>query len=173
MRCAVLKTLRSGVAVCALLTTSGCYGYFDSPPETIQPGEQIRVRLSDSARQRVAPVGLQRELYLEGDLLDLTPDSAALAVWIGQAYRGTQFEAAHQTVTLPREQILGYQRRELSEWRTAATAVAIVGFAVVLISQIGFEEDPNAGGSETLPPPPPAGSGFRINILSGVRLLMR
>jgi hypothetical protein len=157
------------LAAYALIASSGCYGYFNSPPETIQPGEQVRVLLSNTALQRVSPAALRQESILEGDLVDLTSDSAALAIWIGQAFRGTQFETAHQTVTLPREQIVGFQRRELSEWRTAAAAVAVLGLAVAVIRKVGFDEDPNPGRTTTIPPPPPSGGGVRFTI-PGLRL---
>jgi hypothetical protein len=163
------RKLRSGVAVFAVVASSGCYGYFNSAPETIQPGEQVRVVLSDGVRHRIASAAMQRESMLEGDLVGLTPDSAALAVWIGQSFRGTQFETAHQTVTLPREQIAIFQRRELSEWRTVAVTGALLGLAIALIREVGFKEDPNPGRTEAIPPPPPSGGGVQFRGGLGLR----
>jgi hypothetical protein len=166
-----VAVLRSVVVVSALLSSSGCYGYFASAPEAIQPGEQIRVVLSNDAR-RFSPAATPRESYLDGDLLTLTPDSAALSVWVGQSFPGTRFETAHQTVMLPREQIVSFQRRELSEWRTMAAAAAVIGVAAALISQVGFEEDPNAGGTPNPPPPPPGGGSMLLRAAAGLRLFI-
>ena len=169
MRCA--DVLRLAVLVSAVVSSTGCYGYFASAPEAIQPGEEIRVVLSNDAR-RFSAAAMPRESYLDGDLLTLTPDSAALSVWVGQSYQGTRFETAHQTVMLPREQIVSFQRRELSEWRTAAAAAAVIGIAAALISQVGFEEDPNSGGTSNPPPPPPGGGSMLLRAAAGLRLFL-
>lgn len=162
---------KMGVALLATMVSSGCYRYSQVDPETIRQGESVRVVVSSNALAGVSPTTTQRNDNVEGDLMDLTSDSAAVAIWIGQAFRGTQFQMAHQTLRIPRDRIVQYQRRELSGWRTALAAAAVTGVVITLIREVAFEEDPNPGDGSEPPPPPPAG-GVGINLPGGLRMIL-
>lgn len=165
----------AGALLLGVLTAStGCFGYYATSPEQVEPGEEIRVAIDDDAIRRVSPTALMEgQPKVEGDLVAMTPDSVALSVWIGQAYRGTPFFAAHQTVTVPREQVVAVERRRLSKTRTALAAAGVVAGVVYLISQTDFLADPNPREVDVIPEPPEApGARFPFDLLGGLRTIL-
>lgn len=147
-----------------LATGQGCYSYRPTVLRNIHPGEQVRVVLEDEGYRRVAP-GAPPEAArrVEGDFLRMTDDSVALSIWIGEAYRGTPFEAAHQEFAIPRSAVVRVEHRALSTWRTAVTAAGVVAVIATLIDGIGLVEvfGGDDDGVEPFPPAQPANAILR------------
>lgn len=169
---------RAGAAlvIFAVLTASqGCYSYYPAELARIQPGEQVRVVLEDSGYRRLAPGAAPESApELEGDLRSVTEDSVALSVWIGQAYRGTPFQTAQQRVSLARDVVVRFERREISLGRTALAAAGVVGAVAYLISKVEFSPAANSDNEEP-PAPPPSGSSRAVieglDVIGAVRAL--
>jgi hypothetical protein len=121
------------------------------------PGEEIQLVLSGPASSGITPAAMMGETRVMGDLVGVSEDSVAVSVWIGQAYRGTPFEPAHQTYSFPRVELVRMERRQISKTRTALTAVGVLAGIYVLIDRLDFLEDPNPGppGEDNDPPPNP------------------
>ncbi|HZD05160.1 MAG TPA: hypothetical protein VE173_09580 [Longimicrobiales bacterium] len=150
------RLLTTGTAFLGVAVASGCYGYFPVEPAAAPPNDDVRVVLSDAASRRLSPTTRDANGTLAGDLVGLTDDSVSVSLWIGQAYRGTPFEPVHQTVTVPREIVVRFERRKLSRWRTALSAAGVVAFVAVMIDRIDLGPDPNPPGDGG-PPIPPEG----------------
>ncbi len=148
---------RAGILL-ALMTAPACYGYVAVDPATEPPAGDVRVVLSSVAADRLSPTAVPSQTVM-GDLVALTEDSVAVSVWIGSAYRGTPFEPVHQTITIPRQNVVRFERRQLSRWRTALSAIGIIAAVVVLVDQTVFQDNPNPPDDGGPPPPPPITSG--------------
>ncbi|HEX7051775.1 MAG TPA: hypothetical protein VF188_16335 [Longimicrobiales bacterium] len=163
---------RRGVAFIAIAAAAGpaCYSYHPAELAHVQPGEQVRVVLEDAGYRRIAPAAAaDAEPRLEGRFQGATADSLALSIWIGQAYRGTPFQTAHQTVQLPRDEVIRIERREISTLRTALTAAGVVGVLAYLIANITSSPEAPIPGGE--PPPPPPGPGGEGGMIGGFDLI--
>ncbi|HEX6937807.1 MAG TPA: hypothetical protein VF158_00235 [Longimicrobiales bacterium] len=148
-----------GAALAALVLLGagqGCYGYVPADLTELRSREEVRVVVDAPLYRRIAPTApLDAAPRLDGEFLRATDDSVALSVWIGQAYRGTPFETAHQVVVVPREGVVAVERRRLSVQRTTLLAAGVAGLVAYLVTQLGSTSDPNPGIGGA-PPPPPA-----------------
>ena len=77
-----------------------------------------------------------------------------VAVWIGEAYAGTPFEASYQDVILPRAEVFRVEHRQLDKVRTGLVAAGAVAVIAYLIDSVGvFDIFPSRGPGT--PPEPP------------------
>ena len=133
----------------------GCYRYTPVDPATVRANEEVRVRVTESAAQRlVSDFGIFTA-QLEGQFALEGTDSASVSVAIGRMYQGMALENVRQTLFLGRSEIVDVRRRELSRNRTALAAVgALAGFVALVgtVTQLCDENPPDDGP----PPPPPA-----------------
>jgi hypothetical protein len=152
-------TPRAVRALGALLLCSfnaACYQYVAIDPGSVQPNEEVRVRITEPAATRLVKEFGAYTGLLEGQLALEGADSVSVVVAIGRAYQGMALENARQTLFLGRNEVVEVRRRQLSKGRTAlATAGILAGFAtlVAAVRQIG---DDNV--TDEPPPPPPPGS---------------
>jgi hypothetical protein len=135
-------------------TLAGCYTFRPVDPFEAIPGEEIRLVLNESALPGLAPSALLGETSVQGDLVGVSDDSISVSIWIGQAYRGTPFEAAHQDYAFPRTEVIRLERRRLSRTRTALTTVGVLAGIYILIDRLDFLEDPNPDFDDDDPEPP-------------------
>jgi hypothetical protein len=151
----------------AIASTAGCFKYAAIDPGSVNPQEEVRVRVTNDAAVRIGPyLGTVTE-NLEGRLTPLSPDSLALSIWIGKDYRGTPFEDSRQRVSLGARELVEVRRRELSLQRTGIAAAGVVAVTALLISKVVFEPNPNPGGSGR-PGPPPTDDRVMIRIPFGL-----
>jgi hypothetical protein len=149
------------VLLLVLPFSQGCYSYQTTQLSNLQRGEQIRVVLEEDGFRRVVP-GAARSASprFEGRFSGSTDDSLTVSVWIGEAYRGTPFEAAYEDIMIPRVDLQRVEHRRLSKPRTAVAAAGIVAGIVVLIESIGVVNFLGNGGESGPPDPPlPVGIG--------------
>ena len=133
----------------------GCYRYTPVDPATVRANEEVRVRVTESAAQRLVKNFGIYTAQLEGQFALEGTDSASVSVAIGRMYQGMALENVRQTLFLGRSEIVDVRRRELSRNRTALAAVgALAGFVALVgtVTQLGDENPPDDGP----PPPPPA-----------------
>lgn len=144
------------VALGTLVAGGACYRYVPVQLATVQPDEEVRVSVTESAAVR-----LVRELgaytgHLEGRLAPVGRDSIDVAVMIDRRYGTHILESAPQAVSLAITEVVDVRQRRLSRSRTVvASAGVLVGFAV-LVGTIVHLVDPNTDTGDPPPPPPPA-----------------
>jgi hypothetical protein len=146
-----------GGSLAVALSGSGCFRYAPIPIESVRPGEDVQVRLTDAAAARLAGEFGAYSQRLEGPLATEGRDSLSISLMVGREYNGMALEGVRQTLFLGRSEVVEVRRRELSRSRTAmAGAGALVVFALVVnaVTQMG-DDNPTAG--EQPPPPPPPG----------------
>lgn len=138
-----------------LSTAQGCYAYHAVEVARLQPGEQIRLQLKQSAYDSIAPSGsVLGPRALEGRFVKETEDSLTFSVWVGAAYQGTPFATSWEEFTLPLSDVVKTENRQLSKGRTAVVAVATLVTIATLIHRLGVITF--FGGGQTPPPPPPS-----------------
>ena len=144
--------------------TSGCFHYVPIVPAAVRQGEEVQVRISNSAAARLLPEYGTAIGQLEGQLAPEGSDSLALTILISRDFRGTSLTQVRQTMFLGRNEVVEVRRRQLSRSRTVfATAAVLSGFAV-LVGAVLLEGDPNPLPDDPPPPPPPFRAVFRIPI---------
>lgn len=148
------RTWRSLAGAFLSLAASGCYGFYAVEPADMTPNQEVRLVLSPEAPRRVTTAAMYGDDALEGNFVGLTDDSVAIAVWIGQAFRGTSFESVRETITFPRVHIERFERRALSKWRTALSAIGIIAGVAILAERTVFQDNPNPDDNGGPPDPP-------------------
>src|SRR5690606_2744201 len=125
------RLARTLAPIAAAAALAACYRYAPADPAVIPPQAEIRVTLNDEGYRSVLPqaptVGTRT---VEGRMMELTPDTLIMSVWIGEAYRGTPFETTYQRVPLPRPDVLLVENRQLSKPRTALLAAGVAAVIV-------------------------------------------
>lgn len=139
-----------------LMAAPGCYSYRATELPQLTPGEQVRVELGAEGQRTTVPgtafmLGRPR---LEGRFSRLTEDSVIVAVWIGEAYAGTPFEASFQDVMLPRAEVFRVEHRQLDRVRTGLVAAGAVAVIAYLIDSVGVFDIFPARGPGTPQDPP-------------------
>jgi hypothetical protein len=150
------------------LASTGCFRYVAVEPAAVRPGENVQVRLSDSAATRLVSEFGMFTGELEGQFAQEGPDSLSISVLISRDYRGMSLNQVRQRLFLGRSEVIEMRRRQLSRARTViATAGVVVGFAA-LVAAVTQEGDPNPRDDDP-PPPPPGGSRLRALIRIPIR----
>ena len=146
----------SAVAVLSIaLVATGCYKYVPVQVATVDPHEDVRVLVTESAAARLSRDLGTYTTSLEGRLAQEAHDSVSVSVTVTRSYRGRLMESGRQTMFLGRGEVVQVHRRELSRARTVAAGVGAVAVVAVLIKSVVQWMDPNPS-SEEPPPPPPA-----------------
>ena len=140
------------------LASAGCHRYVPVQVAAVDPQEDVRIVVTESAAARLSPdLGLYTT-RLEGRLRAEAHDSVSIAVPVTRLYQGRLLEAGRQTLFLGRGEVVRVDRRELSRARTVAVGVGVVAAFGVLVSSVVQWLDPNPSTEEPPPPPPPAPS---------------
>jgi hypothetical protein len=135
--------LRAFLALALMGTLSSCYTFQPVSPGDMTPGDEVRLVIARRATSSITPSVMLGETTIVGDLVDVSEDSLAVSVWIGQAYRGTPFEPVHQTYTFPNVDVVRTDRRKFSSRRTALAAAGILAGIYLMIETVEFLQDPN------------------------------
>jgi hypothetical protein len=139
-----------------LMASHGCYAYHATELPQLTAGEQVRVELGAEGQRTTVPgtASMLGRPRFEGRFSRLTEDSVIVAVWIGEAYAGTPFEASYQDVMLPRAEVFRVEHRQLDKVRTGLVTAGAVAVIVYLIDSVGvFDIFPSRGPGT--PPEPP------------------
>jgi hypothetical protein len=142
----------------AVLPSSGCYHYVPVSPEAVASDEEVRVRITSSAAERLTDELGMYSTEIDGRLSSRGPDSLTVAVPIERKYRGIALDSTLQSLTLGRSEVVDVRRSELSRGRTILTSAGILAGFALLVHTVVQLTNPNPGTDETLPPPPPAGA---------------
>lgn len=148
---------RSLLSVLPLL--AGCYAYAPIDPLRVQPGTNVRARVSGTAAERLGPLlGTADARLLSGRLLENRADTMIVEVpTITQASIGTSMERLHQRVSIPRVELLELETRRLDRLRTAALA----GSVALIVGTVAIKALKNDPGTDR-PPGPGGGTDTRV-----------
>jgi hypothetical protein len=146
--------------------SSGCYRYAPIPIESVRPGENVQVRLTEAAATRLVSEFGAFTQRLEGPLAPAAGDSLSISVTVGREYNGMPLEGMRQSLFLGRSEVTEVRRRELSRSRTALVGVGTLAAFALLINGVVQMSDDNPNSGESPPPPPPPGvRAARIGVL--------
>jgi hypothetical protein len=138
---------------------AGCYAYAPIEPGRVQPGTNVRARVSGAAADRLGPLlGTSDARLLSGRLLENRADTMIVEVpTITQASAGTSMESLHQRLSIPRAELLELETRRLDRWRTAALA----GSVALVVGTVAIKALKNDRGTDRAPGP---GGGAEIRV---------
>lgn len=148
---------RAVTALAIGLLSGGCYKYVPVETATVDPQEDVRIFVTESAAARLSgDLGVYTR-SLQGRFRQEAHDSVSISVPVTRAYQGRLLDSGWQTLFLGRGEVVRVDRRELSRTRTVAASVGVVAAVAVIITSVVQILDPNPS-SEEPPPPPPAPS---------------
>ena len=138
--------------------SGGCHKYVPVQVATVDPQEDVRIVVTESAAARLSQdLGLYTT-SLQGRLRQEPPDSVSIAVPVTRVYQGRLVDSGRQVLFLGRSEVVRVDRRELSRTRTVAVGVGAVAVFGLIVNSVVQWLDPNPSGEEPPPPPPPAPS---------------
>jgi hypothetical protein len=130
----------------ALPFVTACYTYAPIEVTNVQPGTNIRARVSASTAERLEPLlGVQDARSLRGLLVANGGDT--LIVQVPTTVRtavGSSMQTLHQRVSVPRAGILELEESRLDRTRTTALAAAGAAAVAIVIAKFAVRE---SGGS--------------------------
>jgi len=147
------------LAVLSIAIASGaCHRYVPVQVAAVDPQEDVRIVVTESAAARLSrDLGLYTT-NLEGQLRQEAHDSVSIAVPVTRMYQGRLIDSGRQTLFLGRGEVVRVDRRELSRGRTIALGMGAVAVFGLLVNSVVQWLDPNPSTEEQPPPPPPAPS---------------
>lgn len=153
------KAGRAGtIAVLSIgLASTGCYRYVPVQVAAVDPQEDVRILVTESAAARLSRDLGAYTTSLEGRLRQEAHDSVSISLPVTRSYRGRVMDSGWQTLFLGRGEVVQVDRREISRARTVAAGVGAVAVFGLIINSVVQWLDPNPSGEEQ-PPPPPAPS---------------
>jgi hypothetical protein len=137
---------------------NGCYSYTRIQVAEVEPGLDVRARLSTATSDHVAPLLGVTPRVLTGRLITEAADTVIMEVpTMTQTSIGSTVQTLHQRVALPKTGVIEWETRTLNRPRTYALAGgAAILFGALLISALqnepGSERLPGGGGVDALIP---------------------
>ena len=115
------------------LLCPGCFAYVATELDTVPPGEDVRVHLSQEGLGDLAEFA--PGLRMDGTLLRADGDELILRVRVTDQTVGIMTRSLGQDLTIPASRIARVERRELDRRRTWLTAgIGAAGVAMLLTS---------------------------------------
>jgi hypothetical protein len=160
----------AGALLAVVLSSSGCYHYVAVSPDAVPSSEDVRIRITPSAAQRLSDELGMYSTEIDGRLLPSGQDSLAVAVAIERKYRGIAMDSTLQSLKLGRSEVVDVRQSELSRGRTILTSAGILAGFALLVHAVVQLTNPNPGTDVTVPPPPPLGSRAPSARTLGIRV---
>jgi len=150
----VTRGVLQALLLVLLSGSSACFSYVSVPVTAVAPNEEVRVTITNDAGARlVKDLGVYTTT-LDGEFA-AHGDSISVTVPIVREYRGQMLEAANQSLSLGRSEVVDVRKRKFSRSRSALTTVGVVVGFVALAKAIIAIADPNPDPDVPPPPPPP------------------
>jgi hypothetical protein len=138
-----------------VLTTAGCYHYEVVPLAALQPGMEVRTRLSGDAverarRNRDMPPGMLDGFTVRGQVARVSADSLQLTIPTSVSDGGYRSSVLTQDILLPNADVVGIEVHEVDKLKTGllTAGVGIAAYFIVRQAQ---------GGGQALGKPPGGG----------------
>jgi hypothetical protein len=154
-----------GLLATAVLSTTGCYTYTLTTPDTAAPGEGVRVLMTREGAAELAEVTqvAWEAPVVDGTLVGREGDDLLLSVAVGPRDVGFVGTDLRQTVRVPTSGIVTFQRRSLNVTNTVLSLAGVTAAGVGLVAYIVSEHRDGGNGGE---PPPPDDLRFRFRLFS-------
>ena len=165
-----LRWRAAGMTLLAVLSGSGCYHYVPVSPGAVAPEEEVRIRITASAAERLTQELGMYSTEIDGRISSRGPDSLMVAVPIERKYRGIALDSTLQSLALGKPEVVDVRRNELSRGRTILAGAGVLAGFVLLVHAVVQLTNPNPGTDETLPPPPPSGARTPSGHTIGIRI---
>jgi hypothetical protein len=149
-------------AAAVVVVTSGCYTYQTADPGLVEPGRDVRVRLSLEAADRLEEVRMTDDRLMEGKLLERRGENLVVETTVNRLDPMTGGRLLSQRLSLAPVEIQEVETKALDKFKTgamAAAAAAVVGYIVVSQFQDSGGSDPGGPGG------PPESRVIRIPLL--------
>jgi len=143
--------------LCVALFATACYSYTPIRAGTVEPGVNVRARVSAAAGERIAPLLGTTPRVLTGKLISDVRDTVILEVpTVTQAAIGSSVQTLHQRVSLSKSDVIEWEIRTLDRRRTYALVVGAAAVAVSVLIKLkgepGSDPPPGNGGVDNLVP---------------------
>lgn len=149
-------------AAAVVVVTSGCYTYQTVDPASVEPGRDVRVRLSLEAADRLEEVRMTDDRLMEGKLLERRGEQLVVETAVNRLDPMTGGRLLNQRLNLPYTDIQEVETKVLNKTKTAGM-VALAGVVVGYVVASQFQD---GGGSDGGPPTgPPESRVIRIPLL--------
>ena len=136
-------------AAAVAVVTSGCFTYQSVDPGSVEVGQDVRVRLSPEAADRLQEVRMTDERAMEGKLVERRGDQLVVETAVNRLDPMTGGRLLNQRLSLPYMDIQEVETKALNKAKTAgvvALAGVVVGYIVINQFQDGGGSDPGGGG---------------------------
>lgn len=148
-----LTTLCGSVLAVGALTVSGCFSYVPADLDTLPPGENVRVFVTNAVVQEVQEVTPLGQPVLRGRVVRRDDDELFLRIPIAVRQEGFHSSEIGQDVRVPLREIIQLERRRPDHLGTGALVAGTIGAAATVIFVImrawgEEEEDGDCPGGE-------------------------
>src|SRR5437867_330096 len=145
------------VLLIAGAASSACYTYVPVSVEGVQPKEDVRLRVTETAAARLAKDLGSFSTVVDGQFAPEGPDSVSIGVAIDRSYRGTTIGTTSQALFLARSEIVDVRKREFSRSRTILLgAGTVAGFGLLALGIVQLVDPNGAPDAQAVAPPPSA-----------------
>jgi hypothetical protein len=149
--------LRQVALLCVALFATACYSYTPIQVGAVQPGVDVRARVSAAAGERIAPLLGTTPRVLTGKFISDVSDTIILEVpTVTQATIGSTVQTLHQRVSLSKSDVIEWEIRTLDRRRTYALVIGAAAVAVSVLIKLkgepGSDQPPGNGGVDNLVP---------------------
>lgn len=146
----------------ALLAGAGCYNYQVAAPGMLEPGGDVRIRLSPEAAERLEEVRMTEERVMEGTLIEERNGELLVETAIGRIDPVAGGRILKQVISVPSAEVREVETRSLDRGKTALVA----GVATGILAYIVAGQFQDGGGSDGITPPgPPESRALPIPLL--------
>lgn len=130
-------------AAAVAVVTSGCYAYQTADPGAVEPGRDVRVRLSLEAADRLEEVRMTDDRLMEGKLLERRGQNLVVETTVNRLDPMTGGRLLSQRLSLSPVEIQEVETKALDKLKTGA----MVGAAAVVVGYIVATQFQDSGGS--------------------------
>jgi len=127
------------------VTLMACYQYVPVESVRPQPGMDARVQVSSEKAEELGLIGDNGTFLLTGELLRFDGDTVGIRV-PERGWRSAQIAVrAHRTFLLPRNTVIGVERKQMRKWETAALFAGGLGVLAFLTTQVEVNQQGTFG----------------------------
>ena len=143
-------------SVSLLILVTGCFSYIPARPGEVEPGLDVRARVSPAAGERIAPLlGATDARKLDGRLITNGADTIVVEVPTVMLDNREFGRTPNQRVSIPRRDLVELEVRKLDRWRTMGIvggAAVVLGLTITkaLRGEPGKEPLPGGGGTDAI-----------------------
>jgi hypothetical protein len=154
-----MRLLFRASALGPLVISAACFSYVPTEPQSLAPGENVRVYLTRQGMLDLGQFSGESAPYVRGTLLRAESDQLFVRIPTARRQVGFFQEQVGQEIAIRRGEIVQLERRKLDRTGTAllvaGTAAAATGVILLIV---------DAWGSENVVEPPP--DELRVPIFS-------